>query len=106
MQSGKLRHQVHIQAATKTADAAGTLVETWETVDTVWADIRPVRGREFVQQSQVQGQITHTIQIRYWPGLTGRHRLKHGERVFNLAAPPINVNERNRTHELACEEVI
>jgi len=105
MRSGRLRHRVHIQASTKTADAAGTLVETWATVAEVYADIRPIRAREFVREGQVQGDITHTIQVRYFEGLSTKHRLRYGERVFNIAAPPIDVDERHRTHEFPATEV-
>lgn len=104
MRAGLLRHRVQIQASTKAADAAGTLIETWATVAEVYADIRPVRAREFVEQGQVQAEATHTIQIRYWDGLTAHHRIKYGTRIFGIVGTPINVAERNRTHEFMAIE--
>jgi len=105
MRSGLLRHRVQIQESTKAADAAGTLIETWVTVHETYADIRPVRAREYVREGQVQADITHTIQIRYFEGLSSRHRLKWGARIFGIEGPPINVMERNRTHEFAAKEL-
>lgn len=106
MRAGLLKHRIEIQVATKTADAAGTLVETWATVAANWwADIRPVRAREFVQQGQVQSDITHTVQMRYFSGFTSRHRILWGARIFNVVGQPINVNERGRTHEFTAIEV-
>lgn len=106
MKSGRLRQRAELQVATKTADAAGTLIETWSTVAVVFVDIRPVRAREYVQQGQVQSDITHTMQIRYYDGLTAEHRLKVGDRIFNIAAAPINVDERNRVHEFPAIEAM
>lgn len=105
MHAGRLRHRVHIELASKTADSAGTLVETWApVVMNVPAEIAPLRGQEFVLQHQNQATVTHKIVIRYFDGLTSKHRIRWGTRVFNLAGPPINVGERNRTHELMATE--
>lgn len=104
MESGRLRHSIEIQAATKTDGAAGNPEETWATIATCRASIRPLRGREFVEQFQVNADLTHEIRIRYFDGLTSKHRILFGNRIFHLVAPPINVNERNREHILMCKE--
>ncbi len=105
MRAGKLRCRIEIQLATKAADSAGTLIETWATVaSNWWADIQPVRAREFVQGNQVQSDITHTVQMRYFAGFTARHRIVWAGRVFNVVGKPINVGERNRWHEFTAVE--
>ena len=44
------------------------------------------------------------VSIRFRPGITARMRLLLGTRVLNLAAPPVNVEDRNRQLLLYCVE--
>lgn len=106
MESGKLRDEIELQRATFAADAAGTQVATWTTLADVWARIKPLRGRESVEQMQIQSDVTHEIQIRFFEGLKSEDRIKFGSRIFNFMAPPINVNERSFEHLLMCKEAV
>jgi len=105
MESGKLNKRVEIQRATKTDDASGTPVETWAKLADVWAQLKPLRAREIVQEGQVQGDLTHQIRIRYYRGLTRKDRIKFGTRIFNLVEV-INVDERGQMHELLAKESV
>ena len=100
MQAGKLRHRVIIQYMTETPDAYGEPIRSWATLTTVWASIAPVGGREAARADMVSADSTHTVTMRYYPGLSPTHRFLWGTRVFEI------VNIRNTAEvnrELICE---
>lgn len=90
MRAGRLRHEVRIQAASGGVDEHGGLVEEFSFVATVHASISPLQGRELRDARQVHSDITHEIRIRYFIGLTPKHRIlwrdprDARERIFNI----------------------
>lgn len=84
IKAGKLRHRLEIQARTATQDSFGDALTAWATVATRWASIEPQSGRETWRADQQQPDTSGTITIRYFAGLTPRHRLVKGSRVFNI----------------------
>lgn len=105
MQSGPLRHRLEIQTVTETRDSYGGISQAWTTLETRWANIQPMSSRELWQAQQAQSQATHKITMRYYSGLTEKHRLKvsGGTRVFNIASV-INPDERKIMHEIQAIE--
>lgn len=107
MNAGALRFGVEVQAPTQTADADGGFAVTWTTLPEgeVWANIQPFSGgfidRRFGEK--IAGITSHLVTIRYLSGVTTACRVKFGSRVFNVRGVG-NVDERNRTLLLACEE--
>ncbi len=61
---GKLRHRVHIEEVTETRDDSGGVVPGWKHVGTCWANITPIRGREFWAAQQSQSDVTHRVTLR------------------------------------------
>ena len=104
-QPGELRHRVEIQAGTETQNEFGEPVVVWATAATVWAAVEPLSGRERTEAVQVQADATIRVTMRYYPGLTTKHRLIHKSRQLNIAYI-INHEERNVWHELGCTEVV
>lgn len=96
MVAGKLRHRVTIQSKSHTVDDYGGPVETWADVATVSASIEPLNGRELIAAQAVNSETTGKIRIRYIEGITAAHRIVFGSRYYNITAPPINFEERNR----------
>ncbi len=60
----------------------------------IWAEIMPLRGREYWASKQTTSKITGKIRIRYLDGITPKMRVKFGERIFNIEAV-LNPNEKN-----------
>lgn len=97
IQSGRLKHILDIQSATKTRDAAGGVVETFTNVKTgVHCEVRPVSAREIVSGDQITQDVTHIIRHRYLPStaITPSMRYVWGSRVFNVQKV-INAQEQN-----------
>ena len=105
IRSGQMRERVDIQTLTDTQDAQGGRSETWTVFRTVWAAIRPLRGREFLAAQQEQARVTHEIKLRWFSGITPKMRIMQGTREFRIDAV-INVDERNQLMSLMCEEVV
>jgi SPP1 family predicted phage head-tail adaptor len=104
MDPGRLRHEITIEAHGTANDGAGNWTETWDDRGTVWAEIKPLTGRELYAAQAVSPQTTHRVTMRYWPGLTAEHRLKFGSRIFHLEGPPVNPGETNDLWVCACRE--
>lgn len=84
MRSGNLRHRVVLQRATLTKDAVGGDVQTWSTLDTVWASVRPLSGREAFEGQRVTATGSHYLTIRYRDDVTvGMRAVWHG-RTFEI----------------------
>jgi SPP1 family predicted phage head-tail adaptor len=112
MKAGRLLHRVAIERPIERQDASGAvIVERWEIVATVWADIRPVRARETYLGAQVLGAVDTVITIRFRPALTEKMRVVHVTEhsgspqvvfVYDVAGPPVHVAERRRELQLFC----
>jgi len=61
---GKMRHRVAVQAATATNNL-GVITETWATIETVYASVRTLTGREAEDASKPEGIYTHEFTMRY-----------------------------------------
>lgn len=96
MRSSSLQHRVEIQAPTETRDSMGQTVTTWQTTQVRWAGINPLSDREQFYAAQVRPETTHRVTFRYFDTLTHRHRLKMGNRIFNILSI-LNLNEAAET---------
>jgi len=105
---GRFDKRIEIQSATETQDAIGGITETWATLGKRWAAIDDLSGREFFGAHQTQAQVTTRIILReQYDGLNNRHRLKYGDRIFNVGSV-IHCSARTAKHgqEVMCIEVI
>ena len=59
-----MRHRVTIEAPVDGVNEFGERVVTWSTVETVYAAVEPVRGREFFAAEQVQSEVSHRVVMR------------------------------------------
>ena len=84
MQVGRMRYRIEIQDYKSTQDAAGFETREWMTVHTVWADIAPVSGKEYMASNRETAEITNKIYIRFRSGIKSTMRIKHGDRIFEI----------------------
>lgn len=73
--AGKMTERVTFQAKSVTRNALGEEVVTWADVATVWAEARPLRGREFYAANQTQQVVDVRFIVRQRAGLTVDMRL-------------------------------
>jgi SPP1 family predicted phage head-tail adaptor len=100
---GELRHYVEIEQVTETSDGAGGYTSNWTTFAHAWVSINPVSGREKFQAMQTETIFTHKIKMKWIAGITTKHRIKFGTRVFDIIDVR-NIEERNIVLELMALE--
>lgn len=93
MQIGKLRYKITIENVIETINDLGEVIERWNEFAKVWAEISPLRGREYWASKQTTSEITGKIRIRYLVDITSKMRVKFGERIFDIEAV-LNTDER------------
>lgn len=104
MQAGKLRQRVAIQHHVEARDDGGGVVESWQTLDTRWADVTPLTGRELLVAQAIDARLTHKVTLRFLPTLTAAQRFLVNGRVLNILTPPQNTGERNIETTCLCME--
>ena len=108
MHANECRHLITIQRRSAALDSYGQKVNTWETVATTRANIRPVGGREKVSGMEMMAKLTHTIAVRYQAVLippleASTWRILFGSRVLNIINSR-NLEEKNRWIVFECDE--
>jgi len=104
---GHLRTRFDVQVPVITAGDYNVGTPTsWTSVKTVWGAVSYARGRELTESGRVEGRLPATITLRYDAdlGLTTRHRLVDGSRVFHVKSVG-NRYEGNRYFDVEAEEV-
>ena len=101
MKAGQLRDLVDIERPVVARNDIGDKIETWMLVETVYARIEPLRGREFLSLREMQSDITTRITIRFLTGLDTTMRIKVGEQAYQIDSM-VDVDNRHRAIECLC----
>ena len=82
---GQLRHRVELQERTPGDDWAEN-PEQWTTVDTTWAQIRPMRSAELVHARSMGQQSSHVVIMRQRKtiDLQSIDRILHGQHIYHI----------------------
>lgn len=94
-----------IEYPAETRNALGETLQTWTTFARVRAAVREASYSEQERRQQVGGTLSHTVLLRYVPGVTGKMRFRwtsRGDRLLYISS----VVERGFRDELelGCEE--
>lgn len=108
MRAGTLRHTVSIQQRSSTIDAVGDVSDSWTTLITARAEIRPLNARELFAAQATQSEVTHQVTVRNRselaaPKTAAAYRVLFGSRVFDVQGV-MNIDERNREVRMLCSE--
>jgi head-tail adaptor len=104
MNPGDFRHRLYVEAPYEIPDGAGGVTRAFETLALIWGLIEPLGGSEAPGQDRLAQRLTHRITIRAFSGLTAAHRLRKGERLFEIRTIRADVPGR-RLMTLSCEEI-
>ena len=108
IEAGRLTNRVTFEKRTTTKDDFGHELNTWTTMLTVWANIKPVGARERLRGGQYETTLTHTVVVRYAsaypePAQIDSWRIKYGDRLFNISGM-LNHEEDNTYLVFDCTE--
>lgn len=67
MQSGRMDQRITLRRVTRAQDDLGGTVETWADLLTVWAQIKPLSGREETDAQRVN-PVTRFKAVIWWKG--------------------------------------
>lgn len=110
MLAHRLRHRVCVQELTEVQDTnTGAITYTWEpaisddgtVLNGVPAEVLTGAGKEFVQSEAIQGQIAARINMRWFPGLTQKHRIVWDTNIFNITSIETDITARQE-YRLRC----
>lgn len=100
--SGRLRNKIDIYGKKTITTSIGSDKEVWQKIKTVYAEIRPLRGKEYLESVQLEHSISYKITIRYTK-IDETNYIKYDNRYFNIESV-IDVENRHRDIELMCSE--
>jgi SPP1 family predicted phage head-tail adaptor len=107
---GRLDKRVSIQRRSSTKDSYGQEIDSWTTIAQVWAQVKPLGGKERMRNAAmvVESILTHTVTVRYSATLmppleADAWRILYGSRIFNITSSR-DVEEDRRFIEFDCTE--
>lgn len=105
MHKGLLDKIIQIQRQTLERDTYGQQIELWVRVATVYANIKPLVGKEYLTAQQISTELTHDVTIRYRRDIQPKMRIKYNNRYFEIHAV-IDPEEKREWLFLKCREVV
>lgn len=84
MRAGELDRKIVIERVTETQNAIGEPVASWATFATVWAAVKPVRGREYFAAQGMQAEADSVFRIRWLDGVTPKMRISYDGAVYDI----------------------
>lgn len=97
-----MKDQVVIQSFAG-SNVGGVSVGEWSDVCTIWAEQRPIGGREAMGQQQIGAEVTTRFVIHYRTDVTEMMRLKLGTRYFDIQSVIDPTRERKELHLMCLE---
>lgn len=87
--AGHLRDRVKIQRKQKTRDSFGQVEYVWTDLAEVWAQVEPLRGREYLVAQQMQEAVDFRVRIRVGIGVKAADRFVWNDLNLEIqSAPP------------------
>lgn len=104
----RLNKYITIQKPSTVKDSYGQESTEWVYVKAVWAEIKPITGREKMRAGAVEMTITHTVAIRFDADLEPLTdmdglRIAYSGRILAIKSA-IDLNEERKWIVLDCEE--
>lgn len=72
-------------------------------IDSIWADVKPLRGREYFEAQKIVPELTYKITTRYRSHITPHMLIKWQSRELNINSI-IDVSGREEHMEIMCTE--
>lgn len=105
MRAGLLRNYITIQENKPTRDATGAVVDNWVEFAKLYANIKPINGREYFSAEKFNAQVDTEITVRFVSGIKAEMRVLFGTRVYEIMYV-YDRDERTREIKLFCFERI
>lgn len=118
IEAGRLRHRVRLERYAELLDSNGNVLQDpvsgdipreWQEVATVWCEIAPISGREFIQSQAIQSQVTARLTIRHRDDVDATMRAVHVRKgrpdvVYNIKGVLADVESGLEYLTLPCSQ--
>lgn len=84
MQAGDLDERVTFKRLTSTPDGEGGSTESWASVATVYAKVKPITGDESQQTMRTEATRRYLVTIRYRSDFREEDRIEWRDRKMNI----------------------
>jgi head-tail adaptor len=105
LEAGLLQEMVVVEAAVESRNSLGETSLAWVQFAKRWAMVQAVSYHEQERRKQIGGMGSHTVRMRYVPGLTGKMRIRwasRGNRIMYISS--VVEKGRREEHELTVDE--
>jgi len=103
---GKLRHKIQFLRRVPGCDDYGAPIDTWEIFKEAWASKEPLLGNEFFTALTTTNKIEVKFNTRFIPGIISEMRIQHGQEIYEIIGPPIDVKSLHTELLCYCRKVI
>ena len=100
--SGRLRNRIDIYRKTTIITAIGSDKEVYVKIKTIYAEIRPLRGKEYLESVQLEHKISYKITIRF-TDIDETDYVCYKNKFFDIESV-IDIENRHENIELMCNE--
>lgn len=100
---GGLRHIITLQEQVIIKDELEQEIETWKEVYKVWAEIKPLSGKEYFKARQTKSDVRIQVTIRYRKEVHNQMRIEFDNQVYEIVSV-VNVEHKNKYLQLLCKE--
>ena len=100
---GRLNKRVDFYRYTEVETSLGDTRTELQKATSVWAEIKPVRGTEFLEYYREANQLQFKLTMRWLEGLTEKDVIVYQGRQFEINSI-INIMEANAYLEVYCTE--
>lgn len=100
------RDRITVQRQAEGTDDYGNTKTAWELLTELWANVRPVPGKERIASGAVQATAMATIRVRNSAtarGVTAGDRVVCRGETWNIRSEPIVMGDRREMIEFTCE---
>ena len=101
---GAMRNRITIQQTTQTQDTDGSVIDTWSTFASPYAEIVPISGSEDYIAQGITASVVYRVTCRYISGVVPKMRISYGDRVL-LIYSVRNIDEKNKYLVMSCGEL-
>jgi SPP1 family predicted phage head-tail adaptor len=97
-------HRIQIQQVSSEPNGRGGRIETWQTINTVWAQILPKSAIQTFKYQTISAEMTHLVNISALIPVVETNRILFDSRIFEILTIS-NDEERNYDLNIECKEV-
>lgn len=84
MNVGRLDRRIRIERPTTAQDLFGEPVPTWGVLDTVWAQVEPLKGSERFVAQQASAEVDTRFTVRWRDDIDATMRIVYEDAVYDI----------------------